>query len=50
MAVSYGIAWFLMARIQGLEESHNHYFWWVPLWFLATSAIVTWRQGMSDPE
>lgn len=50
MAVSYGIAWFLMARIQGLEESHNHYFWWVPLWFLATSAIVTWRQRTSNPK
>ncbi|NWF64414.1 MAG: DUF2029 domain-containing protein [Chloroflexi bacterium] len=42
--ISYVIAWGLMARIQGLEESHNHYFWWVPLWFLASVAIVMWRR------
>ncbi|MCL4269012.1 MAG: DUF2029 domain-containing protein [Anaerolineales bacterium] len=41
MLISYIIAWLLMANIQGLEESHNHFFWWVPLWFLASTAIVT---------
>lgn len=41
MCVSYVGAWWLMAGIQGLEESHNHFFWWVPLWFLASTAIVT---------
>lgn len=38
---SYLAAWVLMARIQGLTESHNHYFWWVPLWFLTTIAMIT---------
>ncbi|GAB4572829.1 MAG: hypothetical protein Fur0017_25340 [Anaerolineales bacterium] len=50
MCISYGVAWFLMARIQGLEESHNHFFWWVPLWFLASTAIVIWRQRIKTPK
>lgn len=41
MFISYVVAWLLMANIQGLEESHNHFFWWVPLWFLVSTAIVT---------
>lgn len=44
MIISYLVAWWLMARIQGLEESHNHYFWWVPVWFLVSVAIVTYNQ------
>lgn len=48
MTISYGVAWFLMARIQGLEESHNYFFWWVPLWFLVSAAIVTWRQKTTE--
>ncbi len=41
---SYCIAWVLMARIQMLEESHNHYFWWVPLWFIGSIILVTdWK-------
>lgn len=42
--ISFVIAWILMARIQLLTESHNFFFWWVPLWFLAAMAIiVVWK-------
>jgi hypothetical protein len=41
--VIYLIAWGLMARIQMMVPSHNHYFWWVPLWFIGASALVTWK-------
>ena len=41
---AYCIAWFGMARVQMLEVSHNHYFWWVPLWFIGTVILVTdWK-------
>jgi hypothetical protein len=50
MVVSYLTAWVLMARIQLLTESHNHYFWWVPLWHLVTAALVTqWRKIQNVP-
>lgn len=39
---AYGIAWYGMARIQLLEVSHNHYFWWVPLWFIGVSGLLTY--------
>lgn len=40
----YALAWIQMAQIQKLEVSHNHYFWWVPLWFLGLSALLTnWK-------
>jgi hypothetical protein len=39
--VFYILAWVLMARVQMMEVSHNHFFWWVPLWFVAMSALVT---------
>jgi hypothetical protein len=50
--VSYLIAWGLMARIQMMASSHNHYFWWVPLWFIATIVLVlnwekTVRSGLT---
>jgi hypothetical protein len=42
--IAYGVAWFGMARIQLLAVSHNHYFWWVPLWFAGVSGLLTnWR-------
>ncbi len=42
--VAYCIAWFGMARVQILEVSHNHYFWWVPLWFIGAVILVTdWK-------
>ncbi len=37
---SYLLAWYGMAHIQALEESHNHYFWWIPVWFMAVVAIA----------
>jgi hypothetical protein len=46
---SYLAAWYWMAQIQGLEESHNYYFWWAPLWFLATAALVTRWFPPHDP-
>lgn len=50
MVFSYLIAWVLMARIQLLTESHNHYFWWVPLWHLAAAALVTqWYKTQNIP-
>lgn len=42
--IAYCIAWIGMARIQMLEVSHNHYFWWVPLWFIGAIIFVTdWK-------
>ncbi|MBE0670402.1 MAG: DUF2029 domain-containing protein [Anaerolineales bacterium] len=41
LVIFYAIAWVQMAQIQALEVSHNHYFWWVPLWFLGISALLT---------
>jgi len=33
-----------MARVQMLAVSHNHYFWWVPLWFIGAVLLVTdWK-------
>ena len=47
--VAYCIAWFGMARVQMLEVSHNHYFWWVPLWFLGAGVLVTeWKINRKD--
>jgi hypothetical protein len=44
LIIFYAIAWYQMAQIQALEVSHNHYFWWVPLWFLGVSALLTnWK-------
>ncbi|RJP48530.1 MAG: DUF2029 domain-containing protein [Anaerolineaceae bacterium] len=37
---SYLLAWYGMAFIQALEESHNHYFWWIPVWFMAVAAVA----------
>lgn len=50
MLVSYIAAWVLMARIQLLTESHNHFFWWVPLWHLATVAIITQWSKIQSPK
>lgn len=45
LVISYLTAWILMARIQLLTESHNHFFWWVPIWHLATVALIApWRK------
>jgi len=42
--VAYCVAWFGMARVQMLAVSHNHYFWWVPLWFIGAAILVTdWK-------
>jgi len=44
LLIVYFIAWFGMARVQMLAVSHNHYFWWVPLWFIVSIALVTnWK-------
>jgi hypothetical protein len=47
--VAYCIAWFGMARIQMLAESHNHFFWWVPLWFIGAVILVTdWKDKRDE--
>ncbi|MDD2922650.1 MAG: hypothetical protein PHQ36_10235 [Anaerolineales bacterium] len=38
--IAYLVAWGLMARIQMMEVSRNHYFWWVPLWFIGAVAAT----------
>jgi hypothetical protein len=40
LLVSYVIAWVIMADIQAQEVSHNHYFWWVPIWFIVISTLL----------
>ena len=37
----YAIAWYGMALVQAQEGSQNQYFWWAPLWFMGTLALVT---------
>ncbi len=45
----YLTAWYGMAFVQALEESHNHYFWWVPVWFLVVLALVyPWKRDPSS--
>ncbi len=46
----YIAAWVQMAQIQMLEVSHNHYFWWVPLWFLSLSALLMYWKKNSNSE
>lgn len=47
--IAFCIAWLGMARIQMLAESHNHYFWWVPLWFITVAVIITnWKGGLEE--
>jgi hypothetical protein len=47
--VAYCIAWFGMAQVQKLAVSHNHYFWWVPLWFIGAVMLVTdWRMKREE--
>ncbi len=49
--IFYILAWYQMAQIQALEVSHNHYFWWVPLWFLGVSAALTkWKMELNDQQ
>jgi hypothetical protein len=42
--IAYGAAWYGMAQVQMQEVSHNHFFWWVPMWFLGVSAVVLFWQ------
>jgi hypothetical protein len=44
IVICYLIAWYGMALIQSLEESHNYYFWWIPFWFLGTLALAPPRK------
>lgn len=37
----YCITWVGMAHVQRLEPSHNHYFWWVPVWFIGAMFLST---------
>lgn len=42
--IAYGMAWYGMAQVQMQAVSHNHYFWWVPLWFIGIAALVSdWK-------
>ncbi|GAB4547109.1 MAG: hypothetical protein Fur002_22780 [Anaerolineales bacterium] len=42
---AYLAAWGMMANIQMMIPSHNHYYWWVPLWYIGAAALATnWKQ------
>lgn len=44
LALFYVLAWMGMAYIQIQEVSNNHYFWWVPLWFiLLSTSLMNWK-------
>ena len=44
IGVAYCAAWYGMARVQMLAVSHNHYFWWVPVYFIGMVALITdWK-------
>ncbi len=46
LIIIYGIAWYGMTLVQMEEVSHNHFFWWVPIWFIGALALVTdWKTG-----
>ncbi|MFL7870201.1 MAG: hypothetical protein AB8I58_15340, partial [Anaerolineales bacterium] len=41
---AYCVAWFGMARVQMLASSHNHFFWWVPGWFIGAMLLArNWK-------
>ncbi|MCZ2127833.1 MAG: DUF2029 domain-containing protein [Anaerolineales bacterium] len=45
---AYLAAWVLMASGQAQTDSHNYFFWWVPLWHLAVAALTfRWRESFS---
>jgi hypothetical protein len=47
--VAYCLAWLGMAQVQKLAVSHNHYFWWVPLWFIGAAILVNnWRMNHEE--
>lgn len=42
--IAYSMAWYGMAQVQMLANSHNHFFWWVPVWFIGVLALLTkWK-------
>lgn len=46
LVLFYAVAWYQMAQIQSLDVSHNHYFWWIPLWFLGACGWMTnWKDN-----
>ena len=48
LILSYLLAWYGMALVQRMEPSYNYFFWWVPLWLLASVAVVTpWKKCFS---
>ncbi len=48
LLVLYAIAWYGMALVQAQVGSHNQNFWWAPLWFMGTLALVMgWKKRMS---
>ncbi len=47
---SFLFAWYGMYLVQNMEPSHNHYFWWVPVWFMLSAALVTsWNKVDATP-
>lgn len=41
---SYILAWVGMALVQMQPSSDNHFFWWVPVWFVGVIALMTdWK-------
>lgn len=48
LVLSYLLSWYGMALVQSMELHHNQFFWWVPVWFLASVAIVTpWKEYLN---
>lgn len=45
LAIGYVLAWLGMAMVQMQPSSDNHFFWWVPLWFVGIVALITdWKK------
>ena len=48
LVVGYVLAWLGMALVQMQPSSDNHFFWWVPLWFVLLIAVVTIRKKTTE--
>lgn len=46
LAAGYVVAWLGMAYVQVQPGSDNHFFWWVPLWFVVLATAMNLRRSL----
>lgn len=47
LAAGYVVAWLGMAYVQVQPGSDNHFFWWVPLWFVLLVTAMNLRRSLA---